>query len=67
MSLKYFHIFFITLSVVLSWGTAAMEFQNYSGDRSVINLVISVFAFVIGVALLTYGAWFLKKTSKLIL
>lgn len=67
MSLKYFHIFFITLSVILSWGTAAFEFQNYSGDKNLLNLGISVFAFAVGIGLLVYGAWFLRKTSKLIL
>jgi hypothetical protein len=67
MSLKAFHIVFITLSLTLAWGCAALEFQNYQAGGSVLYLAVSVCAFVAGIALLVYGIWFLKKTKNLIL
>lgn len=67
MSLKIFHIVFITLSLILAWGCAALEFQNYQAGGSAVYLAVSISAFVAGIALLAYGIWFLKKTKNLIL
>ena len=67
MSLKVFHIVFITLSLTLAWGCAALEFQNYQAAGNAWYLAASVCAFLAGIALLVYGIWFLKKTRNLIL
>ncbi len=67
MSLKIFHIVFIALSLVLAWGCAALEFQNYQAGGSLFYLAVSICAFLAGIGLLVYGVWFLKKTRNLIL
>ena len=67
MSLKAFHIFFVSLSLALAWGSAALEYQNYQALGGHWHLTFSVGAFLIGVALILYGVWFLKKTKNLIL
>lgn len=61
MSLKIFHICFIILSTLLCAGVAWWCFANDVMPQ------IS-YAFAAAAALLpVYGAWFLKKTRKLIL
>ena len=67
MSLKAFHIVFITLSLLLAWGCAALAFQNYQAAGNHWYLAASFFAFLAGIGLLVYGIWFLKKTKNLIL
>ena len=61
MSLKIFHIFFIFVSTLLCAGVAWWCFAN-----DVARAYGSIF---VGCAILlpVYGAWFLKKTRKLIL
>ena len=67
MSLKVFHVVFITLSLALAWGCSALEFQNYQVSGNHLYLAVSICAFFAGIALLVYGVWFLKKTKNLIL
>ena len=61
MSLKIFHICFITISTLLCAGVAWWCFAN--GVSRVYSYLFVAWAAVLPV----YGAWFLKKTSKLIL
>jgi hypothetical protein len=60
MSLKGFHIFFIVLSILLAAGCAAWGFV--SGLAPAFGFTCSGLA----VVLLAYGAYFLKKSRKLI-
>jgi hypothetical protein len=60
MSLKGFHIFFIVLSILLAAGCAAWGFVN--GLAPAFGITCSGLA----VVLLAYGAYFLKKSRKLI-
>lgn len=59
MSLKIFHILFITLSTLLCAGVSWWCFDKKVGD-------VYGYSFA-GVALILpiYGAWFLKKTKHL--
>ena len=59
MSLKYFHIVFIIMSVLLSAGFAAWAFTRYQAEVGV--QVMGGMSAVITVGLLVYGFWFLKK------
>ena len=61
MSLKIFHIFFILVSTLLCAGVAWWCFAN--GVARAWSYLFAGWAVLLPV----YGAWFLKKTSKLIL
>jgi len=61
VSLKIFHIFFITLSTLLCAGVAWWCFEH-SGNEAFGWIFVAV-----GALLPVYGVWFLKKTKKLIL
>jgi hypothetical protein len=60
MSLKIFHLCFITLSTLLAIGCAAWGFQDPA------NSVFPWVCVALAVAMVIYGVWFLKKTKKLI-
>jgi amino acid transporter len=61
MSLKTFHIVFITLSTLLALGFGGWSFGRYreSGDGT--YLALAVCAVVLGVGLIAYGTWFIRK------
>ncbi|MBL9171276.1 MAG: hypothetical protein JNN07_26320 [Verrucomicrobiales bacterium] len=64
MSLKAIHILFIIVSTMLCFGFAAWAFWTPSGaDQSVsrVNLVMGSCSLVLGLGLLVYGRYFLKK------
>ncbi len=67
MSLKFFHIVFITLSTLLALGIAALEYGNYRAVGTAGYLIGVVVCGVIAVGLVAYGIWFLRKTRRLIL
>ena len=60
MSLKAFHIFFITLSVLLSLGCAVWAFANGAAP------LFGILALVIAVGLIFYGVTFLRKAKTII-
>jgi len=64
MSLKAFHIFFISISVLLAFGFGVWSFIAYSDEGNVINLIGTVLSFVFGVGLIFYGSWFLRKMKN---
>lgn len=64
MSLKAFHVFFISLATLI---TAAFAF--WAGRQAVVEggaaaVILAIFAVLTAVALPIYGAWFLKKTKE---
>ena len=61
MSLKIFHLCFIILCTLLCAGVAWWCFANKVGD--VYGYAFAAFAVLLPI----YGAWFLKKTKKLVL
>lgn len=65
MSLKAFHIVFVTASVLLCLGFGAWNLVNYreSGARG--DLGFAIGSLVATVALLVYGWYFLKKFKKI--
>lgn len=67
MSLRFFHIVFITLSTLLAVGCSALEFSNYRAQPAVGHLVFAILSALFGVGLVIYGIWFFKKTKNLIL
>ncbi len=65
MSLKAFHIIFISVSTMLSFGVAGWAFLSYRSSGSVVDLLFGLGALVSGIALLVYGNYFLKKLKNI--
>ena len=61
MSLKAFHIFFVSISTVLCVGFGAWSLRLYLDSGGGLNLALAVGAFVGTAVLVWYGAWFLRK------
>lgn len=61
MSLKAFHVAFITLSTLLSVGFGAWSVAAYQARGEASYLALGVFSFLAAVALVVYGGYFLKK------
>ena len=62
MSLKTFHIVFITVSTVLSFGMAAYAFFEVEGGMRFLWIVLSL---AIGIVLILYGQAFMKKMKDI--
>lgn len=65
MSLRFFHIVFITLSALMSLLVGLWAIDAYRGDGSLTWVVLAVLAFVGGGGLVVYGNRFLHKMRKL--
>lgn len=66
MSLKHFHIFFITLSILLcfSFGVWGLHFfVEHKGGGT--NLVLGLLAFIAGAVLIVYGLKVFQKLKTL--
>ncbi|HAM72049.1 MAG TPA: hypothetical protein DCM86_10440 [Verrucomicrobiales bacterium] len=63
MSLKAIHILFIIASTALCFGFAAWAFWTGSHEEPAnrLNLGMGIASAVLGVALVVYGRYFLKK------
>ena len=62
MSLKAFHVVFITLSTLLAVGFAFSSYHDYQmHGGGTVAMSLTVAGFVAAAGLVTYGVWFLKK------
>jgi len=61
MSLKAFHIVFVTVSIVLCLGFGLWAINEYRADGEVATLVVGIGSLLGCVVLGVYGRWFLKK------
>lgn len=65
MSLKTFHIVFITAASALAFGCGVWWLKDYFGtDGRTSDLIYGVGALVVGVGLIVYECYFLKKTRN---
>ena len=64
MSLKAFHVVFVTASVLLAFGFAAWCFEA-APDPGAGWRLTGAASVLTGIALVIYEAWFLKKTRGL--
>jgi hypothetical protein len=64
MSLKAFHVFFVSLSVLCALGFGAWSIGDYlrTGKGSV--LLLGILGFAAAAALVWYGLWFLRKLKN---
>jgi hypothetical protein len=65
MSLRAFHLFFISLSAVMAAFCSAWAFAQYRADHQVIYVVGSVASALSVAGLAVYGAAFRRKTRTL--
>ncbi len=65
MSLKALHIIFVTCSTLLAFGFGAWSFHAYSHSRAVLDLVMGIVALVVGLGMIVYGRYFLKKLKNI--
>lgn len=64
MSLKAFHVVFVTLSVALCVGYAVWSFNNYQRTGGAFDAVLAVLGFVAAAGLVVYGVLFYRKIRK---
>lgn len=65
MSLKAFHVFFIAVSMLMSLFVGTWGVQQFMVAESMSSLVLGIFFFAFGVALLVYGLKFIAKINEL--
>ena len=61
MSLKAFHIFFVTISTILAIGFGLWAIREYSIHHEVMSLIFGFASLLGAVVLVIYGRWFLRK------
>ena len=61
MSLKTFHIFFVTVSILFSLGFSGWALKEYWRVDQATNLFLAGGALIFAVLLVAYGWWFLHK------
>jgi uncharacterized membrane protein len=65
MSLKAFHLVFIIAAIALDIGFGIWLINNYFTGGGVLNLIFAVVSFAVGVGLIFYERYFLKKTKDI--
>jgi hypothetical protein len=61
MSLKAFHIFFISISVLVAFGYAAWEINGFAANGDMWQLFKGIISFVAAIGLTVYGVRFMRK------
>ena len=65
MSLKAFHLIFVTASVAVSLFLGVWSWMSYNRTGSTIDLAFTISSGLAVVALLWYGKYFLKKLKHI--
>jgi len=66
MSLKAFHVIFITAASAMAFGCGVWGIKNYfSADGRVLDLIFGIGSILGGVALIIYERYFLKKLKNI--
>lgn len=64
VSLKAFHILFVTVSMLLAGGFAVWAILQYRASGELGLLIGGVLAGLMFIAMAVYGRWFLKKLKN---
>jgi len=65
MSLKTFHLIFISTAIAMALGCGIWELKDYwTNSGGVTELIFGVGSLVVAVALVIYERYFLKKLKK---
>lgn len=67
MSLKRFHLVFITAAALLAFGFGWLALSDYRQGEGIADLLVGSLASVAGALLVGYEVWFFRKSRKLIL
>jgi hypothetical protein len=65
MSLKAFHIVFICASILLSLCVAGWEVMVFRNSHRIVDLVFAGLALLMGIALVFYSRYVLKKLKDI--
>jgi len=65
MSLKAFHIVFVTLSILLAFGFGAWCFNQYGDSHRTADLLYGLGSVAAGVGLTFYGKYVLRKLKNI--
>jgi hypothetical protein len=63
MSLKAFHLVFITAATLLAFGFGIWLAKNFFSAGGAGNLISALLSFGAGIGLIVYECYFLKKTK----
>lgn len=66
MNLKHFHVVFILLSILCTLGFAAWVFLAAGEMIGTWGKIGGAVSGLVGIALIFYGAWFLRKSKHII-
>ena len=67
MSLKAFHIFFILMSILISWGFSGWVFALAPSSQASAGLsFMGAFSGILGVGLAVYCVFFVRKAKHII-
>lgn len=61
MSLKTFHIVFVSIAILLTVGFGIWGIRDYQATDNRTSLYMGLGSFLVTVVLAVYGVWFLKK------
>jgi hypothetical protein len=64
MSLKAFHLIFITAASLLAFGFGAWMLRAYAAEGLTGDLIYGVSSLVVGLGLLIYEGYFIKKLKN---
>ena len=65
MSLKAFHLVFISASILLAFGFAAWSLLNFADGRQTSDLLFGLGSALAGIGLVFYGRYVLKKLKHI--
>jgi len=65
MSLKAFHLFFITVSILFAIGFTYWEFNSYRTEGQLMDLALVILSFLTALGLIYYCTRFVKKMRTL--
>ena len=65
MSLKAFHVIFITAASLLAFGLGAWMLRTYNEVGSRGDLIYGIVSLTVGLGLVVYEGFFLKKLKKI--
>ncbi len=61
MSLKAFHVLFISLSILLSFGVGGWGIESYVSDSNAVGILVGLFLILAGIGLAFYELQFIRK------
>ena len=61
MSLKAFHLFFISVSVLLSLAVGGWGIQSYLTNSDGVGILVGLFFILLGIGLMFYEMSFIRK------